>query len=234
MSVDMIFESWRAVRNPRQDWGLAWYLAWQFCRRYYASHGIVPYVAEHEGLGYYGIQLDQVECRINGKGCRPLGRMTMTGDVENWLTGSPGDHGLDTARQCEGGAATELLVSQAIRFMGIPAIPAKSHVMCRHKRWGGSYELVFEIATIIALRTQGEIRIWNAPFHTHDVVRKADPKAAMTEHPGAFLFTGHGKDVLVAGDGRLLDGSGRDLWSEYMQGASPSALARSIEQVIGR
>jgi len=46
--------------------GLAWFLAYQFCQRYYVSHGIVPNVIDHDGLGYYGIRLDPLPCKVNG------------------------------------------------------------------------------------------------------------------------------------------------------------------------
>ena len=64
MSIDTVFESWR--QNKEGDWGLAWFLAYQFCQRYYVSHDIVPNVIDHDGLGYYGIRLDPLPCKVNG------------------------------------------------------------------------------------------------------------------------------------------------------------------------
>jgi hypothetical protein len=46
--------------------GLAWFLAYQFCQRYYVSHDIAPNVIDHDGLGYYGIRLDPLPCKVNG------------------------------------------------------------------------------------------------------------------------------------------------------------------------
>ena len=51
-----------------------------------------------EGLGYYGIMLTQVGCPVEPASTKPYGRLTMAGDVENWRTGGPGDHG-----RCVGG-----------------------------------------------------------------------------------------------------------------------------------
>ena len=45
---------------------MAWFLAYQFCQRYYVSHDIVPNVIDHDGLGYYGIRLDPLPCKVNG------------------------------------------------------------------------------------------------------------------------------------------------------------------------
>lgn len=231
MDVVTLFESQRTERNG-PHWGLAWFLAWQFCRRFYASHGIVPHVLAHEGLGYYGIQLDTVCCRVNGPIEHTFGRMACAGDVENWRTGSPGDHGLDTERQYDEGVPTDELITQAIRHLDFPTRPATSHLACRHKRWGASYVLMFEIATIIALRARDGLSIWNHQYHTERHIRTLDPQYAMSEHPGAFFFTADGREVIVAGDGRMLDGSGDNLWEAYMRGASAFALALRLEERI--
>lgn len=227
-----LFEAWRLTRSPHDHWGLAWFLANQFCRRFYSSHGIVPHVIERDGIGYYGITLSLVPCLVNGPQSKDLGRLTKRGDVENWRTGGPGDHGLATSALCRQGLSTDELVRQAIRHMDLPVLPAKSHVSCRHKRWGGSYVLVFEIATVIALRCGEDVEIWNAPYHTADLIRQMDPHSAMPEHPGAFIFVCGEQKVIVSGDGRLLDGSGRNLWTEHMQGESTFKLALSIERLL--
>jgi hypothetical protein len=229
MDTGMIFDQWRAAGRERPDWGLAWFLAYQFCCRFYASHGIVPHVIAHGGLGYYGIQLDDVSCRINGEQSNTYGRMTMAGNVENWRTDGPGSHGCTTSDWCNEGLPTEQLVERAIRFMDLPLSPAHSHLHCRHKRWGSSYVLVFEIATIIALTAKGGVSIWNYPEHTRRFSHVQDPNAAMTEYPGAFLFTSGETQVLIAGDGRVIDDSKLNLWEAYMGGASAHTLAKIVE-----
>jgi hypothetical protein len=212
---------------------LAWFLAFQFCKRFYASHGVVPYVIAKEGLGYYGIGLDYLPCSVNGKDKKHLGRITMQGNVENWRTGGPGDHGCDLVGPCEAGLPTEELVRRAIRHMDIPPLPEKSHLPCRHKRWGDSYVLMFEVATILALRSREGLHIWN--FHAEEEVRRLDPtKADMAEHPGVFTFEFSDKKVVVAGDGRVLDGSSRNLWKEYITGDTPKGMATSIEKNLFR
>jgi len=50
----------------------------------------------------------------------------------------------------------------------------------------------------------------------------------MTEHPGAFYVSAHDESVLIAGDGRVLDGSNRNIWSEYMEGATTEVLVESL------
>jgi len=208
-------------------------LAYEFCRRYYASHGIVPQVIEHEGLGYYGIQLDYVPCKVNGSERPTMGRFTIGGDVENWVTGGPGDHGLELIKLCDKGEKTEKLVSLAIKHMGITPLPSASHIKCRHKRWGASYELMFSIATILAMRNEQQIKIWNHEFHTARLIAENDPLAKMKEHMGAFLFCNDDKQVAISGDGRyLVPKSGDSLWLRYMKGATPYSLGREIEKYL--
>ncbi|MBU1060554.1 MAG: hypothetical protein KJ804_19805 [Proteobacteria bacterium] len=235
MHVSQLFSYWREIKKPERSWGLAWYLAYEFCRRYYASHGIVPLVITHEGLGYYGIQLDSLSCHVNDKNPVTYGRMTIGGDVENWRTGGPGDHGLPAIEMCSRNVPTEEIVQQAIAHMEIEPIPNVSHLNCRHKRWGGAYELCFEIATILALRNDHhELAIWNHSYHTERILRELDPKANMKEHPGAFLFERGDKKLLLAADGRLLDrpGSDKNMWHYYINGHSAFYLADLIEKLI--
>ena len=235
MSASELFSYWRSIKRPKQSWGLAWFLANEFCRRYYVSHGIVPWVIEHEGLGYYGIQLDHVRCKMNKNYNGPYGRMSMGGDVENWRSGSPGDHGLNAMEMCSTNVPTEKIVQRAIAHMGIEPIPSVSHLHCRHKRWGASYILCFEIATIIALRNEpDDLRIWNHPYHTERKILELDPKSGMSEHLGAFLFVRGDKELLLAADGRLLGGSERNLWNSFMNGYGASYLADLLEEDINR
>lgn len=233
MQIERLFESWRQVNRAQNHCGLAWYLAYEFCRRYYSSHGIVPHVICKDGLGYYGIQLDYLRCPVNGEDNETLGRMAMSGDVENWRTGGPGDHGLEATKLCDEGVPTAEIVSMAIRHMGLPSVPEKSHYGCRHKRWGSSYELVFEIAAIIAIRNNDGVQIWNHLYNTKRVIDELDDKAQMKEHPGAFALYGQGdKRVVIAGDGRMLTDRQCNVWERYMQGESVLELANEVEAIL--
>jgi hypothetical protein len=170
---------------------------------------------------------------VNQKNNETLGRFTIGGDVENWRTGGPGDHGCNLMERCGNGVPTEQLICAAVSHLAIPPIPPKSHLSCRHKRWGASYEMCFEIATLIGLRYEpGEIAIWNHPEHTYQAIRSCDPNHQMREHPGAFLFTKGEKNICLAGDGRLLDCSLRNLWTEYMSGKSTFELSDSIIRLL--
>ena len=234
MNTAALFEHWRSIKRPEQSWGLAWFLASEFCRRFYASHGLVPWVITHEGLGYYGITINQLPCSVNGQSEEAIGRFNMGGDDENWRTGGPGDHGCELMDRCAGGMSTEELVNLAISHFGVPPVPDKSHLNCRHKRWGASYQLCFEIATLVALRYEpNEIEIRNHPTHTGQAIAD-DPKRQMKEHPGAFLFVSDGSRICVAGDGRVLDDSDLNLWHEYMKGKTPKALSDMIIQKLLR
>lgn len=231
MELSSRFERWRELKSPKQSWGLAWHLAAEICKRFYGSHGLVPWVIAHDGLGYYGIEINQVRCPVNPDGPDSLGRLTIGGDVENWRTGSPGDHGLELMEECERGMKTDDLVRAAVSHLALEPIPRKSHLSCRHKRWGDSYVLCFEVATYLALQYEaGTLAIWNHPVHLKRKLKQHDPKVSMKEHPGGFLFVRHNRELLIAGDGRFLDGSGDDLWLDYMRGQSVSELAKFIDR----
>ena len=151
MATETIFEQWRSNPSEGNEFGLAWFLANEFCKRFYRSHGIVPHVINREGLGYYGIQLAELACEARPRAGEPLGRLTMCGNVENWLTGEPGDHGLKTHEMLEQGVPTAEIVAQAIEHMRLSITPTRSHSSCRHHRWGTSYVLLFDIMTRLVL-----------------------------------------------------------------------------------
>jgi hypothetical protein len=229
-SIEYCFAQWRKRNNPINNWGLAWYLAYEIAHRFYASHGIVPYVICHEGLGYYGIELDSTHCLVNRNRTKPLGRLTIQGNVENWQTGTPGDHGLNAIQMCERGVPAEELVASAIAHLRLPDTPLASHFTCRHKRWGSSFVLLFEIATFLALEYgQNNIYIWNHSYHTDRFIRDLDSKADMEEHLGAFVFQHHDSPVVFASDGRELSGDKKDnYWKRYMAGESSYQLYKDL------
>jgi len=111
-------------------------------------------------------------------------------------------------------------------------LPRKTHLHCRHKRWGASYVLLFDIAAIIAMRNEGRVGIWNHEFHTGRLGGEFDPKHNMKEHPGYFLI--HDRDqrrrVFIAGDGRVLEPAGAGaLWKRYMEGEPVGELVMDVE-----
>ncbi|HRT61993.1 MAG TPA: hypothetical protein P5551_06495 [Syntrophales bacterium] len=235
-SVLTAYEIWSSREKEGHGWGLAWYLANEICQRFYSSHGIVPHVIEHEGLGYYGIQLDLVSCQINGKNNPTIGRLTAAGDVENWITGGPGDHGLELVERAKRGEPVAPMVEEAIQHLRLAAYPLKSHLSCRHKRWGASYTLIFHIASLLALRNDEFIEIWNHPYHTDRVAKELDTKSGQKEHMGYFIFLHNKTDrqVILAGDGRLLmPQQGDSYWERYMRGESVIHLTKSIEGLLG-
>lgn len=234
MSVSEEFARWRSNSPAAGDWGLAWFLASEFCARFYVSHGIRPTVINHEGLGYYGLALEPLRCKVNGDKAATLGRLTMGGDVEKWTTGGPGDHGLETIHLCRGGALAETLLEKAIWHMRLPVVPLKSHVSCRHHRWGSSYVLCFQIAASLGLRhAMDRVSISNAPEEVDRRIAAMDPKAAMKEHPGAFLFRYRDRELLLTGDGRVIGDQPKDVWEEYMRGKGVESLVVEIEALIG-
>ena len=237
MATDTLFEQWRA--NPREgnEFGLAWFLANEFCKRFYRSHGIVPHVINHEGLGYYGLQLTELACEARPRAGEPLGRLTMYGNVENWLTGEPGDHGLKTHEMLKRGVATAEIVSLAIEYLDIRVTPTRSHYSCRHHRWGSSYILLFDIVTRLVLSHPGsDLIVANSPGDEYLglLMRKHESCLAMKEHPGAFYLSANDRSVLIAGDGRVLDGSERNVWHEFMSGATTDSIVDSLRSQLAR
>lgn len=233
MNLDEAFLEWQ--RENKQGWGLAWYLAAEICRRFYASHGIVPHVNEHEGLGYYGILLDYVPCRVNGE--RPtLGRFSAEGDAEPWEIdpNSVGSHSIALAEKMRTGASPDDLVKEAIAAFRLSPLPEKTHLNCRHKRWGQSYVLMFDLTARIAFQAHpDDIRIWNDPYHTQGLARKYDPNFAQKEHLGHILFDHHGREVLLAGDGRVLvPEGGSSFWERFMAGASEIELFAELMKML--
>jgi len=213
-----------------QGWGLAWYLAAELCERFYPSHGIVPHVIEQEGLGYYGIRLDTVRCPVHKGEEKTLGRFTMAGNVENWISGEPGDHGLKLEDRVSGGKPVGQIAAEAIQHLRLLPYPRTTHLNCRHKRWGASYVLMFRLAAIMALRYDGRISIWNHTFHTERLARELDPKHGMKEHLGHFLLHSPRGRVFLAGDGRVLEPVGEaSLWERYMSGHTVDELLDSVE-----
>jgi hypothetical protein len=162
-----------------------------------------------------------------------LGRLTISGDVENWGTDGLDSNRLKITEMCDIGDETDRLANVAIRHLDIPVIPLKSHMNCRHKRWGSSYELMFCMATYIAIRNDRDtITIWNHPYHTAQVLQELDDNSSMNEHLGAFLYTTDKRRVVISGDGRLLEKNGCNYWHRYMQGESASALSLEVESSL--
>ena len=220
-------------RRYKHGWGLAWYLAAEINDRFYSSHGIRPEVIEHEGLGYYGIALQQLSCRV-AQERKMIGRLTGAGNVENWVTGSPGDHGLNLIERADEGESPNGLLRDAIGYIGMPILPPAGHHLCRHKRWGGSSVLVFRIAALIALRWNDKVQIWNHPAHVARLAAPLDPKRDMQEHPGYLIMANARHEVFLVGDGRILKPAGcESLWDRYMSGDSVAALLRVVETSLG-
>lgn len=186
----------------------------------------------HEGLGYYGIGLRQRGCRAQSD--VQLGRLTMSGDVENWITGGPGDHGLELANRADRGESPEFLLPAAIEHLGFSAYPAPVHSGCRHKRWGPSFVLSFRLAALLALRWNCKVQIWNDPAHMDRIAGPLDDKISMPEHPGYLMIDAGTSRVVLAGDGRvLLPAEGKCLWRPFMKGESVFCLLRDIEIALG-
>jgi hypothetical protein len=225
------YQYWR--HRYKHGWGLAWYLAAEINDRFYSSHGIRPEVVEHEGLGYYGIALQQLSCRV-AQEPRILGRLTAAGNVENWVTGSPGDHGLKLIERADEGESPDELLRDAIRYIGVPIVPAAGHHLCRHKRWGASSVLVFRIAALIALRWNDQVDIWNDPAHVASLAATVDAKRDMREHPGYLIIANGRHELLLAGDGRILKPAGcESLRDRYMSGDSVATLLGVVETLLG-
>lgn len=215
--------------HHRGGWGLAWYLATAIGERFYCSHGIAPSVLVHEGLGHYGMGIGYCGCLVKKQ--ESLGRFTMGGNVENWRTGGPGDHGLKLEERAAAGELTSILIAEAVRHLDLPSFPEGSHLHCRHKRWGASFQLVFRIAAVIALRMEGTVQIWSATSADNDY-SMADQKAGMSDHPGYLVLEKSDTRVVLCGDGRILPKGQPSLWDRYMTGESLEDLVEWTEHSL--
>ncbi len=231
MELHAEYESWR--QRHTGGWGLAWYLAAEFTQRFYASHGIEAVVIEKEGLGYYGILLRHVLCARHRKPVH-LGRFTMAGNVENWRSGGPGDHGLQLVKRATAGEAVEPMIREAIAHLGLRAVPPGSHIGCRHHRWGPSAVLVFRLAAALALRHAAHIRVHNAREMVERDLGPLDPNREQKQHPGWTLLRGPAGRVVLANDGRVLEPAGQvPLWTRYMRGETEEAVLGWLEKELG-
>ncbi|RYZ16428.1 MAG: hypothetical protein EOO70_04460, partial [Myxococcaceae bacterium] len=124
-------------RNPG-DSALSWYLAAEICDRFYCSHGIRPTIIEYP-FGFYGFEISKIGCRVRKGKSTMLGRLSIAGNVARWNTGSEGAHQLELVERMKRGEPIEPMVGEVIRFLGLPPFPSRSHLGCRHQRWGESY-----------------------------------------------------------------------------------------------
>jgi hypothetical protein len=231
VSADLLVNCRYALSRKPSGWGLAWYLASEICDRFYCSHGIGAAVIIRDGLGYYGLAIEQAECRMAKQ--QKLGRFSMSGDVENWRTGAPGDHGLPLAERASAGEPVDRMIVEAIRHLDLPLVPVHSHVHCRHKRWGISYQIVVRIAALMALRWEDRITIWSAPQSEARPIKDLDSKAEMSEHPGYFLIESPRSNLILCGDGRVLQPADHpSIWERYMCGQSIADLLNWAEGLL--
>jgi hypothetical protein len=213
-----------SVRQNPNTSPLSWYLAAEIANRFYCSHGVRPVVIEYP-FGFYGISIQKVGCPIRNGKAKSLGRMTIMGDVENWVTSSPGDHGLALARRFAEGEPVDGMLAEAIRFLGLSPFPSTSHNNCRHKRWGESYCLLFRLMALLAMKN--EISVTNGES-AYEQGAPIDPKASMKDHPGYFRV---GK-VIVRGDGIVLSPAGQgSVWEKWMSGTGEQELMEWLREI---
>jgi hypothetical protein len=99
---------------------------------------------------------------------------------------------------------------------------------------GASAVLVFQLAALIGLRWNEEVRIRNHPAHVIRSAAQVDDQRDMHEHPGYLIITGRRRELLLAGDGRVLKPAGcESLWERYMAGESRLSLLRFLETSLG-
>ncbi len=221
----------RELGMPGSDWALAWYLAAELMQRLYISHGIAAVAIHREHMGYYGIVVRTCPCRVHRE-ARDLGRLTAAGNVENWRTGGPGDHGLELVDRFDAGEAVDSFVAEAIAHLDLPAVPPKSHYSCRHHRWGRSAVLVFTLVARLAVRHGRRVRIENADLLTRREAAALDPHADQREHLGWTVLWHEDQKLVLANDGRCLEPSAGSLWDRYMAGTSEARLVEWLEGLL--
>lgn len=243
MTIREQFEEYR--RQGKSGWGLAWWLAWEFAQRYHISHGIQPTVITHEGLGYYGIALVAVDCKVHFRQYNmkpdewnPLGRFSSGGNAENWMKDSRNHGTLELDDRCfKANAPADQLLKAAIDHFDFPIKPINSHVGCFHHRQGASYLLIFSLVTRLALEHEGEFDI----MMDRDILKRLfsdlDPSWGQYGHWGHMRLLGnlHPGKVVLAPDGRVLFPKNEtSLWERYMRGESEFELKEQLWNWITR
>jgi len=222
-------------RHNSEGWALAWGIAAELCDRFHASHGLVPHVVIRDGLGYYGIRWEHAACPVHGPERRQLGRMSAGGDVENWITGEPGDHGLEMASQVRAGFRADRLLTGAIAHLGWPPAPIRSHARCRHARDGAAFSLVFRLVARLAIRHDRDtLSVITHPAVLPREVMALRPQAADAEHQGLVMLRNgrSGETLVLSTRGRMLVPDGDSLWQRRMSGEGEDALLARIESVL--
>jgi hypothetical protein len=231
------FRRWHSTNPDCNGWGLAWYFAAEFVGRFHVSHGHEVYVIKQEGLGYYGIAVGTPAApRCIEREPRIIGRFTMAGNVENWSTGSPGDHGLQAVRLVVAGADPADLMPEVVRHLGMGPHPSQRHRACRHRHRGSSYVLVVNVIAQIALRHSTAVAIDSLVDLRRTTLTDPDAQAGGKDPPGYFRLRGlPGDEIAVSGDGRVISGGrlSKSLWEQYMAGASVGTLVDEVERGIG-
>lgn len=220
------YEMWRKEHN--QGWGLAWLLAASIMERFYVSHGIRATVLKREYMGYYGILLQKTRCAKH-RTHDHLGRLTMSGNVENWTTGGPGDHGLKLTERAFAGEGVSSMLAEAVAHLGLTPLPPTPHSGCHHNRRGASAVLIFRLAAVLALRHDHHVDV----EHPDEISRdKVIPDA--TNPAGFTQIRANGRRIVLSNEGTVLIPTGRrSLWSRYMDGDSLGDLLTWAEQELG-
>lgn len=236
MNIYDEFKHREAKLRAEPSWGLSWFLAFEFMTRFYRSHGLVAYPILK--MGYYGIALKLISCPVNGKQhpvSSAIGRFSMMGNVENWITKSKDQ--VDLSDWFSEGKTIESIVNKAIETLRVAPFPPSSHIGCRHNRWGASYLLCFELAAILAIRHGfDKISIWSEYHHLERLLDKNVLKFSKQQHPGGIhirtIGKGH-KEIFLRGDGKLIIPEEKNIWREFMSGRCSSQLADDLESTLG-
>ena len=85
----------------------------------------------------------------------------MTGDVENWSTGGPGDHGLELAGRAEAGEPVEPLIAEAIAHLDLPAVLAGDGRVLRSQDYDSLWERYMQGETegMLLKWLEGELKL---------------------------------------------------------------------------
>ena len=95
------------------------------------------------------------------------------------------------SRDCDIGHEHErsgTLLSETIRHLELSPYAQRSHASCHHARKGRSYVLIFKLATMLAMKYEGRVLVWNEPSTTDGSAKLEDPDFGRRSYPGYFLF----------------------------------------------
>jgi hypothetical protein len=215
MDFGQAFLRWRSIYES--GWGQAWWLAAEIDERYGDELGLTIYPIIHEGLGFYGIKIDQID---STDGSQTVGRLSIGGDVENWMRAGAGLNALELAQQSTIGQPIDEILRAAIGHLHFEDIRRPPRTFRT-----ATFTLYFRLMAVMALQ------VGHTEFSVY-------PKQTSMEgcDPGSWIWVlsanGASIELLPSGD---MDSHGEktSLMGAYRDGQRLWSLAGMLMKRLG-